>query len=111
MRHFSHLKTITIFHEQNPELFIYGGPCHDTKCDSVKFLNVYASQMLSNVENLKISSFVDDWNFIKFAPKLRYMELMSKYAMCEESINADHAVMFMIGAANRPEACQNVYFQ
>lgn len=40
MRHSSQLKTITIFHEQNPELFIFGGRCHDAEL-SVKFLNIY----------------------------------------------------------------------
>lgn len=75
MRQFSHLKTITFFgyRWRVPEYFQ-----RDHICDQFKILNVYSAQILANVEKLTIAYAVNDWNFIKFAKKLRYLKLFAK---------------------------------
>lgn len=92
MRHFSHLKTITL--QKRSDHMRHICPHERMFSHSVHLLNVYASQMLSNVENLSISS-VNNWNFIKFAPKLRYLKLIGELAECDKSIIAVNATLML----------------
>lgn len=72
MMQFSRLKMVKIYG--------HGGRLDDTFfhgqiCEQFKLLRVYASQMLTNVKHLTISSVAEDWNIIKVVPKLRYLVL------------------------------------
>lgn len=72
MKPFSHLKSVEIagsYPDIAREFFSIRG------CDPFKILSIYASQILRNVEHLIITSNVQKINFIKYAPKLRYLEL------------------------------------
>lgn len=71
MKNFNHLKTI-IIHGHDIELD--QSFHHIRVCDPFKLLSVYSSQILSNIENLKIISIEHNWDFIKFMPKLLHLE-------------------------------------
>lgn len=71
MNHFSYLKTLKLWAP-----FIRATSFeHGKVCDMFKFLGIYSSQILSNVENLSITSMRPQLDVIKSAPKLRHLSL------------------------------------
>lgn len=75
MRPFSHLKTFTFTGAHRMGYKKVQTNYH--VCDTFKILSMYAAQILTNVENLTVDYAAFDWDFIKFAAKLRYLELFS----------------------------------
>lgn len=69
MMHFNHLKTLTVSkYYCEPDAF---NPME--KCKTLALFSVYKQQILSNVERLTLGSQVYDFDFIKFASKLRFV--------------------------------------
>lgn len=86
MKQFTHLKTVKI----SGIGFRWDDSLHGQMCDTFKILNVYGSQILSNVEDLTIQDRLNNWDSIKFAKKLRYLHLSGMNI--DTRFNRDEAV-------------------
>lgn len=75
MNNFTHLKTIKIYGHLTPLDEPFGDFHHEKVCDPFKLLNVYGPQILATVEKLTISAMPQNCDFIKFARKLRNLDL------------------------------------
>lgn len=70
MNHFEHLTTLNIRGGFDVNF------CHAKVCDPFELLNVYGSQILTNLNHLLISSVIKNWDFLKFAKNLQILELV-----------------------------------
>lgn len=86
MKPFSHLKTLRIYGRSVED----NDFDHVQMCGQFKLLNVYGSQILLNVENLSIQYRALDWDFIKFAGKLRFLNFFIR-----DSISSDEAAAIL----------------
>lgn len=75
MNNFSHLKTIKISGHLMPLDEPFGDFHHHKVCNPFKLLTVYGSQILATVEKLTISAMPQNCSFIKFARKIRHLDL------------------------------------
>lgn len=69
MKHFNHLETIRL----SDSGIRFNDFHHERMRSPFKLLSVHGSKILSNVENLAIEYAAYDCDFLKFAPKLRYL--------------------------------------